>query len=134
MFQDPDSPARELTVSSGNTRGWQCARFGTVPRPFRVCGDMDLAGLTGFPHTPLRYNRFCSYPQEITLRLDGVYRLHQIQLLSHEYKVRLAPGHLMGAWFRLGGSRTTLWPPASHSDADLDEDRSVHRPTCPWHL
>lgn len=31
--------------------------------------------------------RFSSYPQELTIRLDGLYRLSQIQILSHEYKV-----------------------------------------------
>jgi hypothetical protein len=34
--------------------------------------------------------RYCAYPQEITLRLDVPARVQQIQILSHEYKVRRA--------------------------------------------
>ena len=33
--------------------------------------------------------RFCSWPQELMLRLEGTADLHQIQILSHEYKVLL---------------------------------------------
>ena len=33
--------------------------------------------------------RFCSWPQELMLRLEGTAGLHQIQILSHEYKVLL---------------------------------------------
>ena len=31
--------------------------------------------------------RFCSWPQELMLRLEGTAGLYQIQILSHEYKV-----------------------------------------------
>lgn len=33
--------------------------------------------------------RFCVWPQELMLRLEGTADLHQIQILSHEYKVLL---------------------------------------------
>lgn len=33
--------------------------------------------------------RFCSWPQELMLRLEGTAGLYQIQILSHEYKVLL---------------------------------------------
>ncbi|ACO69597.1 predicted protein [Micromonas commoda] len=42
--------------ATGETRGWQCARFS-------------------------------KFPQELILRLDHPARIHQIQLLSHEYKI-----------------------------------------------
>lgn len=39
---------------------------------------------------PLRrvMHRFCKYPQEIVLRLEQPSKIQQIQILSHEYKVR----------------------------------------------
>lgn len=32
--------------------------------------------------------RFCTYPQEVVLRLEEPAKLEQIQILSHEYKVK----------------------------------------------
>ena len=32
-------------------------------------------------------SRFCTYPQDVTLRLEETARLEQIQILAHEYKV-----------------------------------------------
>ncbi|CAG9467389.1 unnamed protein product [Pedinophyceae sp. YPF-701] len=31
--------------------------------------------------------RFCQYPQELWLRMDQTCRIHQLQILSHEYKI-----------------------------------------------
>jgi hypothetical protein len=39
------------------------------------------------PHTKgWQSPRFCKFPQELTLQLEKPAQVHQIQLLSHEYK------------------------------------------------
>lgn len=46
------------------------------------------------PYTDIRMPhyryRFCNYPQEILLRLEAPCKVHQLQILSHEYKASAA--------------------------------------------
>ncbi|EIE20654.1 hypothetical protein COCSUDRAFT_30401 [Coccomyxa subellipsoidea C-169] len=44
-----------------------------------LCKDPQVKGW----QTP----RFCKWPQQVTLQLEGLANVHQIQILSHEYKI-----------------------------------------------
>ncbi len=60
---------------------------GTDPSSF--CLDQALLQVCIHSDLPVRC-RFCSYPQEVVLRLEEPAKLEQIQILSHEYKVKAA--------------------------------------------
>lgn len=63
--------------------GWSCA---VCPGPGVYC---SAHGNTRAPlQPPAVVCRFCKYPQEVVLRLEHTSKVQQIQILSHEYKVR----------------------------------------------
>lgn len=62
---------------------WACMQ-GAQQAPDRCCTVECDAALA---RTHAR--RFCKYPQEILLRLEQPCKIQQIQILSHEYKVRV---------------------------------------------
>ena len=72
--QDAEHPVFELLRQTKETRGWQSAKS------------------TSASLMSLRWNvgcRNCAYPQELLLRFDRCVRIRQIQLLCHEFKVRV---------------------------------------------
>lgn len=60
-------------------------------------------------------HRFTQYPQELTLRLDAPARLHQVQLLSHEFKVAARVELLVGT-FEGQGHAQQLGPAPAAAD------------------
>jgi centrosomal protein CEP104 len=59
---DPEFPVKDITKHGPFATGWQSERYRIV-------------------------TRFCTYPQQITLKLRGSHRVFKIQLLLHHYKI-----------------------------------------------
>ena len=74
----------------GQVSGWHTPRYKHTGTPsergsFPCCANLSkLSSNKGMC-------RYCQWPQELMLRLEGTADLHQIQMLSHEYKVAPAP-------------------------------------------
>ncbi|GMH32444.1 hypothetical protein BSKO_00278 [Bryopsis sp. KO-2023] len=72
-------------------------RSGGVPTKLRYTLQLCTGEDSDYPARELLYHspqtkgwqspRFCKYPQEIVLRLETSSKIHQIQVLSHEYKI-----------------------------------------------
>ena len=66
-------------------------RFRRIENRFSSTQDPDYPARELHFHTPQTRGwqcaRFSKFPQELVLRLDHPARIHQIQLLSHEYKI-----------------------------------------------
>lgn len=68
-----------------------------------------------WPTRPLPHCcRHCQYPQELVVRLDQPAQLTQIQLLSHEFKVRAACWWAPGAWNGSLAARLRWWTTAQN--------------------
>ncbi len=85
--QDPAHPASNLLSDDGQVSGWhtpRCEHALTLSDLRSPSYSICLQGLNS-PSKGMR--RYCQWPQELMLRLEGPADLHQIQMLSHEYKV-----------------------------------------------
>lgn len=74
------SPRKPFTPRSSSCRVPPTAADGSLPSA-HITHDAPMH------HTP-QTNRGCAYPQHLVLQLDQPHQLSQIQLLSHEHKVR----------------------------------------------
>jgi hypothetical protein len=93
-FDDEYEPHQLLPIyHTPHARGWQTARcvYLVIQRlPSGVCRPRKRTrrghaqkGSAVFtqPH------RFCDFPQELILKLGGLYRIRQVQILSHQFKI-----------------------------------------------
>eukprot|EP00803_Ostreobium_quekettii_P001792 evm.model.scf_816.1 EVM.evm.TU.scf_816.1 scf_816:1247-3376(-) len=72
-------------------------RPGTLPQKLRYALQYCSGEDPDYPARELLYHsphtrgwqspRFCKYPQEVVIRLEGPAQIQQIQVLSHEYKI-----------------------------------------------